>query len=291
MDAFLAQVGPSWANDIRASGDRVKQAYLPLLEAAPKEGIAVTRDILYGPASQQILDVYVRSDAKDCPVVAFVHGGAFVRGQKEINNEMYANVLYWFARQGCVGVNIEYRLAPQATFPAGTDDVALACQWISENIGRYGGDASRVCLMGHSAGGTHVASYVLDPTLGHLGKDVSCAVLISARVRADVLPENPNAHGVLAYFGSDPRHYEEQSPVTFGACAKVPVFIVNAEFENPLLDVYGLELAYRMSLAHRKAPRYLQVRNHNHVSIMAHFNTGEEFLGKEILDFFRRCQA
>lgn len=286
---MLGETGPSWATDIRTHGDRVKAAYMPLHAAAPKDGVSITRNLAYGEHDRHVLDVYQPANAAIAPVVVFVHGGAFVRGQKDISEEMYANVLIWFARQGYVAVNMEYRLAPDAPFPAGADDVALACAWISREIHAYGGDKTRVCLLGHSAGGTHAASYAFDPGLGYLGKDIACLVLVSARLRADVLPENPNAHGVRAYFGDDERAYEAMSPVTYGAVSDIPTFIVNAEYENPLLDVYGLELAYRMSVAKRRAPRYLMLPKHNHVSIMAHFNTGEQMLGEAIIDFFSEC--
>ena len=73
--------------------------------------------------------------------------------------------------------------------------------------------------------------------------------------------------------------------MTHAAGSKLPTFIVIAEFENPLLDVYGAELLHRMSVAARRAPRFMRLTRHNHTSIVAHFNTGEDLLGNEILDF------
>ena len=46
---------------------------------------------------------------------------------------MYDNVLFWFARQGCVGINVEYRLAPQTTYPGGAEDVASALGWVQQH--------------------------------------------------------------------------------------------------------------------------------------------------------------
>ena len=108
----------------------------------------------------------------------------------------------------------------------------------------------------------------------------------SARLRADQLPENPNAAGVRAYFGDDVSRDEQRSPVSFAGCNALPAFIVTAEFENPLLDLYGLEFAHRIALARRRAPRYLQMPGHNHISIMANFSSGEDSLGLAIPDFF-----
>jgi acetyl esterase/lipase len=59
-----------------------------------------------------VLDLYRHERSAGVPVVLFVHGGAFVRGDKDVTGEVYANVCYYFARHGYLGVNVEYRLAP-----------------------------------------------------------------------------------------------------------------------------------------------------------------------------------
>jgi hypothetical protein len=64
--------------------------------------------------------------------------------------------------------------------------------------------------------------------------------------------------------------------------------IAIAEFENPLLDLYGLELAHRLAVARRRAPRFIRLTGHNHISIVAHFNTIEDNLGREIVEFTHR---
>lgn len=288
LTELLLEVGPLWARDIRTAGDCIKAAYLPWLAVAPKEGVHCTRNLPYGPHARQVLDIYRPQCAQRAPVVLFLHGGAFVRGDKDINAEMYGNVLTWFARHGYVGVNVEYRLAPEAPYPGAVHDVAQALDWVVKHIGSYGGHPAQLALVGHSAGGTHAASYVCDPALGYLGRHLRCAVLVSARLRADQLDCNPNAAGVRAYFGDDDALLAQHSPVTHAQHATVPMFIVNAEYENPLLDVYGLEMAYRLAQHQGHAPRYLWLPEHNHVSIMAHFNTAEQFLGEQILDFFAR---
>ena len=214
-----------------------------------------------------------------------MHGGAFIRGDKNGPEGLYDNVLYWFARQGFVGVNVEYRLAPESVHPGGADDVAAAIRWAHGNVHRFGGDPDRLLLIGHSAGGTHVASFAFDPGLPHRGAHAAAIVLISARLRADTLPENPNAAGVAAYFGTDPAAYGPCSPVAHGDGSGLPTMIVIAEHENPLLDLYGLEMAHAIAVARRRAPRILTMPGHNHLSIVAHFNTAEERLGRAIIDF------
>lgn len=57
----------------------------------------------------------------------------------------------------------DYRLVPGITFPQGSEDVRDAVEWAIKNISE--GDADRVFLFGHSAGGIHLASYLLLPSL------------------------------------------------------------------------------------------------------------------------------
>ena len=61
-----------------------------------------------------------------------------------------------------------------------------------------------------------------------------------------------------------------------------------AEFENPLLDVYGAEYYWRVSAARGRSPRFLRMQMHNHSSMAMHFNSGDEQLGLEILDFISK---
>lgn len=291
LQTLLAQIGPRWVQDIRAHSQQIKEAYAPLLRAAPASGALIARDISYGSNPRQVLDLFrprATVTGAPAPVAVFVHGGAFVRGEKCTTGEIYDNVMHWFVRQGWLAANVEYRLAPEAPFPAGADDVALAMDWLHRHVIEHGGDLTRLLLIGHSAGGTHAASYCFDPTLGYLGRHVAALALLSARLRADALPVNPNAAGVRAYFGEDASHYDQCSPVRYAGQSRLPVLIAIAEYENPLLDVYGLECAHAIAAARGRAPRLLQLRGHNHMSMVAHFNTSEEVLGRELLDFFTR---
>lgn len=286
IDELLAEIGPRWHLDIRQNSQAVKDAYEPLLRVAPKGAVTVRRELPYGPHPRQHLDVFRPDGAVGAPVVAFVHGGAFVRGDKRTSEEIYDNVLYWFARHGFVGLNIEYRMAPEVRHPMGAEDVRAALAWAHRHAAEHGGDAARLMLIGHSAGGAHVASCVFGPGAASGPTLASAVVLISARLRADRSAANPNAAGVAAYYGPDESRDAVDPPIHHAAGSDLPVFVVLAEYENPGLDVEGLEFAFRLALARGRAPRLLQARGHNHMSIVAHFNTGDEALGRAILDFF-----
>ena len=290
LHKLMAEIGPRWGRDVPNNVRRVVEAYTPVLANAPKHGIEVSRNQAYGNHPRQQLDVYTPGCSGCRPVVLFVHGGAFVDGHRDRTPEIYANVLYYFARQGCVGVNMEYRLAPEHVYPSGTRDVAGAVAWVRENIAQYGGDAGQIYLMGHSAGAAHAASYAYDrrhqPPQGH---GLAGLIIVSGRVRAENIAENPNARKVEAYYGSDAARYDDMSPVMQVNEDSLPTMIAFAEYENPLIDLYCLELASRLAIAKRQAPRMAYGRGHNHTSIIAHFNTVQDWLGGEIMAFMNDC--
>lgn len=284
--AKLRAIGRVWNDDISGHRAKVIEAYGPVVAGADNAGIAVARDLAYGPDPRQVLDVFTPGGAHARPVVMFVHGGAFTRGSKSVDGRIYDNVLYWFARQGFVGINVEYRLAPQAQFPAGAEDLSLAVRWAAEHVGSHGGDPASLVLIGHSAGGCHLGSYLLDPEAGtEPHPAIRAAVFLSARLRLETRSDNPNAAHVAACFGNDPDRLAARSPVSHAARCRWPALIAFAEYENRHLDLYAVEFAYRMALAHGRMPRLLQLRDHNHTSIVAHFNSGEDALGQDILRF------
>jgi acetyl esterase/lipase len=284
----LAEIGPVYQSDLRKYIPETMALFPPLLATMPKAGVTVTRDLAYGPDPKQRLDVYQPDAATGLPVAVFVHGGALVAGDKNVNAEIYGNVLYFFAQRGFLGINMTYRLAPQHTYPSAAEDVGATVKWIKQNAPRFGGDPQRVYLVGHSSGALHAATWAYDATLhGPGGPDVAGLVLISGRLRVDNRADDPNGKNVEAYFGTDSSRYPARSPVTLGAGSKVPSFIVIAEYDQPFLDVYSTELYYNLCRAQSRCPRFTRLLGHNHISEVASFNTPDEALGLEIIDFIR----
>ena len=280
----MAELGPAWAGDVSGNVRRMIEAFDPVLARCPKAGVDLRRDLPYGPHPAHVLDLYRPRGASGVPVVVFVHGGAFVDGLKDRSPEVYANVGYWFARHGIACVNMEYRLAPMARYPAGTEDVAAACRWVSDHAHETGVDRRRIVVFGHSAGGAHAASCAYGAPGSGPAPPLAGLIVVSGRVRADNRPDNPNARKVEAYYGSDASLYDERSAVGHADPA-VPAFIGFAEFENPLIDGYCLELAHRLAVGRGRAPRVMQLLGHNHTSIVAHLNTAERQLGDALLAF------
>ncbi|HAM00820.1 MAG TPA: hypothetical protein DCQ30_01110 [Acidimicrobiaceae bacterium] len=102
------------------------------------------------------LDVIVRrtDPPENAPVFVYVHGGAWIIGDKR---EQGLPLLFELARRGWVGVTVNYRLSPKNAWPAHIVDCKRAIAWVRDNIHRYGGDPSFVAVGGGSAGG-HLAA-------------------------------------------------------------------------------------------------------------------------------------
>jgi acetyl esterase/lipase len=99
------------------------------------------------------LDLYVPKGQKDCPVLIFVHGGAWKSG----NKDLYVKLGELYAKNGIATVIINYRLSPAVQHPAHIEDVARAFAWTHKNIAKHGGDPANIFVCGHSAGG-HLVS-------------------------------------------------------------------------------------------------------------------------------------
>ena len=92
------------------------------------------------------LDIYRPNNLEGCPVMVYVHGGSWRRGDKrEVHDKHLA-----FVDRGWVFVSINYRLAPNGRYPANVEDVARALAWVHNNIRQYGGDPDCLFIMGHS---------------------------------------------------------------------------------------------------------------------------------------------
>lgn len=113
-------------------------------------------DLRYGSDERQVLDVFRPEGPANCPVVFFVHGGAWMFGDKNLFG-LYRAVGRNLASQGCVAVLINYRLTPTVKHPEHLNDVARAFAWTRSNIAKHGGDPNCIFLAGHSAGGHLVA--------------------------------------------------------------------------------------------------------------------------------------
>lgn len=107
------------------------------------------------------------SDSKSSsrpPILLFFHGGSFTHGGRLWPHRelVHTNLGAFFALKGILTVIVDYRLVPSVTYPGGSEDVLEALNWVSRNL-KDAGDTDRIFIMGHSAGGVHVAGFLLNP--------------------------------------------------------------------------------------------------------------------------------
>lgn len=283
---------PDIAEQLAAIGrviDPVKTGaiYAPMHDQEPYPGVTVTRDLAYGPAERNRLDVFTANGATGSRrVLIFVHGGGFTGGNKSTaGSPYYDNVPLWAARNGLIGVNITYRLAPQAPWPAGAEDVGAAVRWTIDNIAKFGGDPARIFLFGHSAGATHSGTYAAMPQFqGSRGLGLAGLILTSGIYD---LADFPLTDNYRSYIGSDPSLYAERSPIGGLRHLPVPSLLVYAQLDPAPFIPQFEKLKAAMANAAGGKPRTLFLDQHSHLSLGYAIGTDDTMLTDAILDFVK----
>jgi triacylglycerol lipase len=277
IEGQLRQIGPVVAPPPTAA------LYAPLAQKEPYAGVKVTRDVAYGPDVRQRLDVFEpAAGASGRPVLVFVHGGAFVGGNKRTGDSpFYDNVMLWAVANGMVGVNTTYRLAPQYAWPEAQRDLAGALAWVRQNIASHGGEPSRIWLMGHSAGAVHVAQYVGHPELHPGSGSIAGAIMVSGMFDTTTAEVNPS---LQAYFGSDRSQYGARSALPGMVASGLPMLFAYAELDPPDFQQQARQVHAALCAAHRCAPVY-RLLGHSHMSEVYAINSGDRALTDAIRAF------
>lgn len=277
--AAIAQMGPHLTPEIIGKTNALIRPLVP----PPPASVKITNDISYGDDPLQRLDIDRPAEGSNLPIAVYVHGGAFVVG----NKSDYSNIVSYFAQHGVVGVNVNYRLAPKVTWPAESEDVGAAIAFIRKNGAQYGGDPNRIVLIGHSAGANLVASYVLDPSLHpEDGPGVAAAVVISLPAyRAASIHDQDHV-----YFGNDPSLYEKRAPAAYVNTSKTPLMIAMTEFDPIELAPESYYLAQEVCVRDGKCARFLYVTGHNHISEVASIGSKDDQLARPLLEFVKAAR-
>jgi triacylglycerol lipase len=246
--------------------------------------IEVAGDIAYGPHARHRLVVptgKVRRSAAPMPVVVYVHGGGFVRG----NRHSSRNVSDYFASLGLVGVNITYRLAPEAKWPAGSRDVAQAVDWVRANIREYNGDPEQIYVIGKSAGAFHVAEFALRPSIaGDNGPAVAGVVLVSGTYVAD---NSSPSESRIDYFGEDLARWPDISILGNIERAEIPLLLSISDFDSDTTKASFAELVQTLTVDYKRMPRTVQLIGHDHYAPNPSIGTVDTQLSAEILQLIR----
>ena len=198
---------------------------------SPDGDSSASTAIRYGGDPRNMLDIYrPQAGSGAAPVIVFFYGGNWVSGKRSD----YAFVGRALAARGFVVVVPDYRLYPQVRYPDFLADAAAAVAWTERHAGAYGGDASKVFVMGHSAGAYNAAMMALDPRwLGQQdSKPDSLRGWIGLAGPYDFLPiENRTTRPVFDYPNTRP----ESQPLNH-AGAKAPPALLIAANSDDLVD-------------------------------------------------------
>jgi acetyl esterase/lipase len=195
-------------------------------------------------SSSQVLDIWMPDGATGpVPLVIFVHGGAFMGGDKSMDVEI-GNVASVLAA-GYAAASLNYRLSGEARFPAAAQDVKAAVRFLRANASQYGLDPARFAAWGASAGGYLVAmigttgdqeTVLDDPSLGNVGVSSAVQAVVDVSGPTDFLQMD-------AQFGSAPpsacngqvRAYDSgASPVSLFLGAAIQTIPDQAAAANPI---------------------------------------------------------
>jgi acetyl esterase/lipase len=193
-------------------------------------------DLPYGTDPRQQLDVYAPRGAHGRPVVIFWFGGYWTGGSKA----EYRFVGSTLAQQGFVAVLPEYRLFPQVSFPLFDEDGARAVAWVEEHAGEFGGDPSRIVLMGHSAGAHTAAFLALNQAfLERFGAQAHSIVgLVGLSGPYALVPDTD----VLRATFPAPYTERDWQPVAFVTAGAPPVLLLHGQNDTDVLPRQAIEL-------------------------------------------------
>lgn len=231
-----------------------------------------------------LLDLYLPEGVSNPPVIVWFHGGGLTAGDKAGGGQ--AEIARGLAERGIAVASVNYRLSPQAGFPAYVVDAAASVAWALDHIGEYGGDADNVFVSGHSAGGYLVGMLGMDGeylgALGHAPGELAGLIPISGQMVT---------HATVR----DERGLPSNRPLVDAAA---PVFHVSA-VAPPVLAIAGSEdlparaqendyfVASLLAVGHPDAT-YMEFAGRNHGSIVTQIPDEGDAVADAILGFVRR---
>lgn len=247
LDALAAMNAPPMSHGTPAAA-RAAFRFLTVDLRSPENVVAVkeTEDVVIPTdVGEMAARIYRPEHDVPVPTVVFAHGGGFVIGDIETHDNQARTIC---AGTDSVVVSIDYRLAPEAPWPAATEDALAALRWAADNVDELGGDPDRIAVAGDSAGGNVMAVVAQLARTG--GPELCAQLLIYPSIDFDEDADYPsrvdNADGYfltaddMLWFRdnyargvdcSDPR----LSPIRGDLAGLPPAVVVTAEFD-PLRD-------------------------------------------------------
>jgi acetyl esterase/lipase len=257
--------------------------FAPFHTAGIPGDIKVTRDLAFGSDPAQKLDVFTSGQGAGKPILIYVHGGGFTRGDKHRPGEfMYDNVAVWAVQHGMVGAQTNYRLAPDAKYPAANDDVSAGVKYIREHAREFGGDPNKIFVWGHSAGASLVAIMVSHPNfVKATGGTLAGAIITSGQYQFKA----PHP-----YAGDDSAKVAEVNAVEGLKKTDIPLYFTRAEWDMPSQMQQGDMIDKTLTAAGKEHGFHL-MSGHNHMSQVYSIGTSETQLADPMLAFIQKYSA
>lgn len=132
-----------------------QQRYYPFINEITSSlpaGVTAYENIVYSKPNEGrelLMNIYRPDDKKQYPVLLMVHGGGWSSGTLSLQMPMAQQM----ATKGYVAIPVEYRLSPEAKYPAAVFDLKTAVRWVRANAEKYGMDTTFIAISGCSAGG------------------------------------------------------------------------------------------------------------------------------------------
>lgn len=165
----------------------------PIAPELPKK-VREQRDLVYKtlPGRELHLDIFYPKKKKrnKYPGVLMIHGGGWSSGSKAHQVPMAQQL----ARKGYVAVAVEYRLSPEAPYPAAVDDLKEAVRWMRANAAAYGLDTAKIASLGCSAGAQLAALLGVTSDKAHFGTSGTAYPEYSCTIQAVV-----NIDGIVSF--------------------------------------------------------------------------------------------
>ncbi|MDF1823963.1 MAG: alpha/beta hydrolase [Verrucomicrobiales bacterium] len=208
--------------------------------------LRTSNDVVYASYGERelLLDWYRPDDGEMYPGIVIVHGGGWTGGTRR----GFRTTAEDLASSGYVVVNIEYRLAGEAKFPAAVLDVKAAVRWMRANATVLGLNPGKIGAVGGSAGG-HLAALVAAtagdaafPVEVHPGQSdaLQAAVIMGAGVDQVARVKESKTGSIkscVIFFGGEydevPDVYENGSPITHLSATTPPILMLDGEFDRP----------------------------------------------------------
>lgn len=252
--------------------------------------VHIQRDVPYGPHPRNRLDIFRSRPVGSphtgpCPVLLFVHGGAFMRGDRQVGDgTFHDNIGLWAARHGMVGVNMSYRLAPEHGWPSAQEDIHHAIQTLQDAAIHDPELGGPLVLMGHSAGAAHIAQYLAFPAF-HLptGPAVRAAVLLSGLFDPQTAERNPP---LRAYFGNNESRYPEMSSIPGLVASALPLWIGYAALDPEDFIRQAHQLGAATQTGNRPVAVHM-LEGHSHMSEIYAIGTTDGAFTTALLNFVR----